>query len=1263
MPCNKPFDRLGVVGFLSKPKLMISSIHTEQNDMKSVLKSRFRLPLLVSSILMFGLVFSSFLVQPVRADNLYASIRGRALDPAGASMPDVKVIATNIATGISSMAVTNQEGTYIFQQLAIGDYKLTAEKQGFRTFSVSNIHVDVNQVFEQDIRMEVGQISETVTVEANPVQVNTTSAELGTVVGSSQIVNIPLINRNWVNLQQIQPGVVAAADGRGDFSTNGSETQQNSYLINGTDTNDLPLNTPLIIPSPDAISEFRMVTNVINPEYGRNSGAVINAITKSGTNQFHGGAFNFYRDTFLNARNFFALKPQVFHQNEFGGTLGGPIWKNHTFIFFSYQGIRNRSPQAGGNVKVFTQAQQGGDFSTSDFNGCPTGSTTCTPFNPNQSPFPLFGDANSPCPVSSGTPCPAGTFYGKAYDPTGALITNGLFSTGMIPTQDFNPLSAKLMSQFIPLPSPGTTNRFEFSPIQPTSQNQYLGRIDEHLGANDTLWGDWFWQHQVQTQELPFTGANLPGFASVNTSTDNHGTVSWTHIFNDHMLNELRGGYTRLNFVAVNPQKAVQPSSYCASSTAYVGGSGNMCFNITTQDPAGAGLPKMAVQGLFTLGFSNNGPQPRIDQTYEATDNFSLTLGHHNVKTGFDMRRFQVFNPFFGNNNGNYLFQNSNAPFGTGSAGLDFLLGVPASYAQGSGAIIDARNQEYYSYIQDEFKVRPNLTLTYGSGWQIDTPFRDLFAQGHSTLNFYPFTQSTLFPLAPTGIVFQGDPGVNSTGTSHVWRNFGPRFGFAYSPGWGGKLTGGPGKTSIRGGYGIYYNRSEEEQTLQTLTAPPFSLASTGASNPGFANPYANINTGATIANPFPFTPPSPSPTLDFTPFEPIFNNGLAIQDAGTVDPMAENFSLTLERQLPGSSILSIGYVGAVAHHLSRGYPLNVPTSPAAVQAYCNDAAHPHNANVCAGGDFSLWNFNNPNNDPLATSAQGLFRYNPLTYGTIDDITTSGNSRYNALQASWNKRMSHGLQMLAAFTYSHSIDNTSGFEASSFGGGGFGALALERAANPYCPSCDYGNSIFDARKRLVISYEYDIPSIRKLRFFQHAPSRIFDGWMVTGVTTFQSGFPIDIVDNNLASGICMAQTTDFACPDVPNMSGTVQYGNPRSFSPLVPASQGGNGTATVSNAWFNGAPFSQEAIGTIGNVGRNSLRGPGLNNFDLGLYKNTNITERTSFQLRIEFYNVLNHTQFSPGGIDNGFGDGSSFGEEFTAFAPRLIQLAAKFNF
>src|SRR5215831_1241927 len=325
--------------------------------MKSILKSGSSLLLLVSILLIFALIVATTFIPCAKADDLYARIQGTVADATGAAAPGVKLTATNTGTNIPYEATSGTEGNYQFLNLPVGTYIVKASKSGFRAVTSTAIRLTVEQIYVLNITMEVGQLSETVTVEANPVQVNSSSAQLGTVIESSQIVDIPLLGRNWVNLQQTQPGVVAAADARGGFATNGSETQQNSFLINGTDTNDLPLNLPLIIPSPDAIEEFRMVTNVINPEFGRNSGAVINAITKAGTNEFHGDAFDFYRDTFLNARNFFAKKPQVFHQNQFGGTLGGPIWKNHSFIFFSYQGTRNRAPGSGGNVRVFSPAQ------------------------------------------------------------------------------------------------------------------------------------------------------------------------------------------------------------------------------------------------------------------------------------------------------------------------------------------------------------------------------------------------------------------------------------------------------------------------------------------------------------------------------------------------------------------------------------------------------------------------------------------------------------------------------------------------------------------------------------------------------------------------------------------------------------------------------------------------------------------------------------------------------------------------------------------
>ncbi|HEY6943512.1 MAG TPA: carboxypeptidase-like regulatory domain-containing protein [Candidatus Acidoferrum sp.] len=1190
--------------------------------MKSVLKSGSFVRLLLSYVLIFGLIVSLLVVPSAKADNLYASIRGTVTDPTGAVVPGVTLTAINRATGVSYSTTSQADGAYAFLQLQIGDYDVTAQKQGFTKFLLSKLHLDVNQVYALDVKMEVGQLSETVTVEASAVQVNTSSPQLGGVVDANAIVNMPLIGRNWINLQQTQPGVVGASDGRGGFATNGSQSQQNSFLVNGTDTNDIALNTPLIIPSPDAIAEFRMVTGTINPEYGRNSGATINALVKSGTNSFHGDVFEFYRDPFLNAKNFFA-PAAVFHQNQFGGTIGGPIWKRHIFGFFSYQGTRARQPQnVATDVPVFatTQLDPTNLNAGANFPDIATSST--------KSPIQLVG--------SDGNTYAAGTAYSTVFGCAGGTTPGCV--PGFIPSTDINSVSGNLIKTFVPkpnvVPPPGQpASDFQFNPITTLTADQYLFRIDDNLTSKDTLWGTWFQQKSPSVSTIPFTGATLPGFASTNQTHLKMVTLSWTHVINDHMLNELRGGYTRLNFKAVFPVKPVQPSSFG--------------FAINPQSTSGAGVPVINVLGLFSLGFSSNGPQPRVDQTYQATDNFSLTKGHHTMKIGFDMRRFQVDSQFFFGNEGTYTF-NGGGAFSTGDPGADFVLGIPDGFGQGSGGLLSVRSQQYYSYIQDEYKLRPNFTLTFGSGWTVDTPMVDKSYQNHAMVAFAPGQQSIVFPNAPVGYVFNGDPGVHPSGTLHAFKYFGPRFGFAYSPGWGGWLTGGPGKTSIRGGYGIYYNRYEEELTLQYLGMPPFTVSSAGAGSltfaggaagsPSFANPYVDIAGRGSINNPFPFNGVVPQ-NVQFTAaagYLPLWQACCGTVDPATVDPTAENFNLTLERQLSSSMKMSLGYVGAVAHHLSVGTPVNIPTPLSKLAADC--AAAPGTCDSFGGATSAF-----PND----------YLVDPNIYGPIDQISSRGNSNYNSFQATLERRLSRGLQFGASYTYAHSLDDGSGFENTSFGGGGFGGLSSVRAANPYCLHCNYASSIFDVRHRLVLNVYYQIPNV------SHNPllSRLTGGWAVATLPTFATGFPLDVVETQLRSFVCQANFSDFACPDVPNLVGPIKTYNPRTTI-----------TASGHNLWFSGkgAPdpnsFAFETPGTIGNAPRNLFRGPGRNNWDFQLSKDTHINESMYFQLRIEMYNVFNHTQFNPSGISTNLAS-SRFGQVRSAFDPRQIQLAAKFYF
>jgi outer membrane receptor protein involved in Fe transport len=702
-------------------------------------------------------------LAPLALADATGTIRGTVVDKSGAAVPGATVEIVQTETNYVRTVTTNGLGTFDVLTLPIGTYTVTIKKAGFRTFSEGEIPLQPDGVYVVKAELEVGNVTSTVEVTAAPIQTDTTTMQLGNEISGQEINDLPVLNRDWIQLQQNLPGTVSSSDRFGDsVSSNGNRTQSNSYLINGGDSNDLPLNSPLDIPSPDAIQEVRIVTNSLNPEFGRSSGAILDAVTKSGTNQYHGSAFEYYRDTFMNARNFFSDTTPPFHQNQFGGTFGGAVIKNKLFGFFSYQGTRAFSGTAE-STPVFSQAQQGGAWGAGAF----ANSTAV-------SPFPLFGDAASTCPVSGGTQCAAGTAY------------SSLFATGAIPTQDFNSVSQNLITKFVPLPN-GPGNTYQFSNNDRSTQNQYIGRVDYNLSSNDTLYVYVFHESYPDTTTLPFIGSTLPGFGEVDGSTTHQYTVNYNHIFSSNLVNELRLTYNRFNYGAVYPETPTLPSS--------LGFTG-----ITPEDTTGAGGTFIGLNGFFSLGFSQDGPQPRLDDTWQLADNISVNHGNHSFKFGIDFRRQNVFNPFFFDNNGAFSY-NGAGPFSTGNPGADFEMGIPDGYFQSSGGFIHARTWEYYAYAQDQWKIRPNFTLTYGVGYQIDTPLTQQAYGGEGINAFRIGEQSKIFPTAPVGLDYPGDPGVTQSGYRTKFDNLAPRLGFAWSP---------RNNWSIRAGWGIYYNVSEE---------------------------------------------------------------------------------------------------------------------------------------------------------------------------------------------------------------------------------------------------------------------------------------------------------------------------------------------------------------------------------------------------------------------------------------------------------------------
>lgn len=1221
----------------------------------------------ILSILLL-IAFTFVCAIPASADNLYASIRGTVTDPTGAVISGVKLTATYAATGITFSTTSGASGTFTFLQIPIGDYSVKAEQSGFKAYQASGIHVDVNQVYTLDVKLALGAATEVLTVEANPVQVQQTDMQLGAVVSGQTIVDIPLNGRNWTQLQQLQPGVVGTSDrfggGNGAYSGNGAGTQQNSFLINGVDSNDSALNTALVIPSPDSIGEFRMISNTLNPEYGRNSGSVINALIKNGTNQFHGSAFEFYRDTFLDAKSYFdapctdALgNPKSdcrspFHQNEYGGTVGGPIFKDKAFFFFSFQGYHQRIPQqAASTVNVFTTDQfTNGIFTAGAFDGVVNcdGVHVCVLANPNTSPLPLIGDASaqtaggSPC---AGGICPAGTPYGRTYSATGCTLTgctltplsNGLFSTGTIPTANFDPLSTKLVNQFNAFNSAGAV---QVSPTTTRTDKQSLGRIDYKLTNKDALWFYGLYETSPSQDTLPFTGTNLPGLPESALRHYQQYSFSWSHTFTPTTLNELRLGYLRFNFAAVTPVNPINPTAY-----GFTG--------IIPQNAASASLPVINTP-LFTLGFSANGPQPRIQNVYQLTDNFSKVWGHHTIKAGINADRPSIGNPFYNNLGGNFTFSGG-GKFSTGDGSLDFLLGYPDSYAQGSGSIVDAKAREIYAYVQDQWQVRPNLTITYGTGYEVFTPWLNSYAHGLIMGAFRPGQQSTVYPTAPPGYVYPGDKGINKYGGMSVkYDLFAPRFGFAWSPtdsrNW-----------SVHGGIGLYYNRSEEELALQTLTNAPFAISSAGAvpkcGSIGFANPFADPTGECSIANPFPFTPfPIGDKSIDFSQFAPI-GYGFVGEDPRFTAPRSTNFNLTIERQLDKATILSVGYVGNRGRHEEGAIVLNLAGQAPGINPIA--AADP--SGLCIRGYLRLKNSADCPVTPITKNADltwtlgdpvpGASPYNLPLYGHPGQELTEFNSKYDSLQVTLNRRFSNGLQFLAAYTWSRYFDQTSSLESNAFNLPGI---------NPLCYKCMWAPSGNDAPQRFVVSYSYKLP----IYSLTHKWKALTDDWNLSGIYTLQHGTPVGVFDFRDYGLTCDNSVGFFACPGQAV----------RTSEPLGIRDPRNKNGSNPDNLYFNPAAFAVPASGALGTASRNPLYGPGINYGDMALLKRIRIDEARYFEVRFETYNTFNHTNFA-NPTDNGFNSDDvqslfgTFGKVYstktisTNGEGRAVQIGAKFYF
>jgi hypothetical protein len=1145
-----------------------------------------------------------------------AGISGIVTDPSGAVVAGATVQAKALETGIVTTVQTNANGFYAFVDLAPGYYDIEVHQTGFNAFRQTSVVLDVDSAKIINIRLNVGQVSEKVEVSTDAVQLDTASTQNGEVITAQTIVAVPLVTRSYTDLLALQPGVVATSSGlaggqggqfsatgftftpvsgdlnAGNVSVNGQRESSNGFLLNGTTVQEFAFSGTAIIPNLDSISEFRIVTNNFDAEYGNYAGGQINVITKSGTNKFHGSAFEFLRNRSFDARNFFSKVRDDHKQNEFGGTIGGPIVHDKLFFFGDYQGNRVVQGQSGasGVIPVPTNAQRGGDFSA-------IGSS-------------MTGTVQGPAWAQQLTSTLGYTVAaGEPYFFPGCTSAQCVFPGAQVPTSAFTTPSKNLL-EFVP---PGNAGDGVFSPVANPSHlrdDKTGGRVDYNSRLG--LLSSYYFFDQYR-QSVP--NIFLPGFGSDFTGRSQVVNLGDSKTFGPWSVNELRFGLTRLRFLIHKPTGG---SNVTPKSLGFEEGPDTL--GISPSLPQYAHVPNMHFNN-FSFGASG-GALGVTETTFQVTDNFSRVIGTHTLTFGGQFRYNQL-TEYNGGSNGDFTFNGAE----TGIDFADFLIGAPTNYSQGQGFPSYGRSRYIGLFAQDSWRAHPDLTLNYGLRWDVSRPWSELNGQLETLV---PSLQSTRFPGSPTGWVFPGDPGIPSTLAPTRYNNFAPRIGLAYSPsqdsGIVKALTGGPGRTSLRVGWGLFYSTFEGATNFNEIGDAPFGIFYGSPVPPQFVTPFVDRGTGTVEGQRFPVALPTTNTPINWANYLPIGTSpAFWYRD---VLPYTEEYQLSIGRQLGSGTLLTASYVGAQGHHLLASLEANAGNPALCLSV--SQLSQVTDGNVCGpNGENGVYH-------PVAGGTINSTRgpYGPA-FSSNGYFITSGKSSYNSFQLSLRQRLSR-LQFLAGYTYSKSLDNGSGYGEQ---------------INPLNQN-QRSLSAFDGRHNFVISYDYQLPFDRL-----HGPNRLVKGWRLSGITRFATGLPVTLVETDDNSLLGTSSAGAISLPvDTPNFTpGQLNIANVRS------------GT----KPYFNTALFTPEALGTLGDARRRFFSGPGLNNWDIALLKDTKLTEGMNLEFRAELFNAFNHAQFGqPDGnvndvqqISPDTGRLVGFGTIQAANPSRIMQLSLKLLF
>jgi hypothetical protein len=1166
--------------------------------------------------------------SPVLHAQANGSFSGTVVDKSGANVVGAKITATSQGTGISRDGISDDAGHYLIPLLPVGIYTLHVEFSGFQPTDTKDVRLQVDEAREVDFTLAPSSVTSTVEVSAAEVAVETTNASLGQVITAQQVTQLPLNGRDFVQLATLTPGTTAETNtssffngaassevsARGSFSLSvgGSRPNSTDWLLDGMDNNELTAGGISILSSIDSIQEFKVLTYDYSAEYGYRAGPTVLVTTKSGSNEFHGSLFEFFRNTSLDAKSFFAILPEKFNLNQFGGSLGGPIRKNKTFFFLDGEQKYQRKGITFTGL-VPTQAMRDGDFTLDAF-----GNPAAPIFNPNVNTNPASG-STTPFRCNAGVAIPA--------NPDGSQT--GGTPCNKIPSNLQNPIAQQMINLY-PLPNvatgPNSTFNFLNEPVRDLDETKFDIRLDNSFSAADNFYARFSYD---QANSVVPGGGGPGSFAEANAFGSNqliinharNVTLSETHVFSPNTVNQISGGYNRIfDYITSNG------TGSCEANIIGIPGANLDCNAANVCAPQGISCGLTSTQfggGFWALGDRGFAPFIGGTNVFALNDTLDMIRGKHDIRVGLGIRANQMNVRTEGFQDG---FWNASGLW-SGNAEADFLLGLTSLAIHDQtfdGSTTGRRWKTFRPFVQDDWRVTSNLTVNLGLAWNLTSPISEV---ANRQADFNPANGGSFLIAGNTPF---GPNAGKWVGINYDKDALEPRIGVAWKP-WGSD------KTVVRAGYAIMHDGSWSQGAQGLWQNPPYYAESDRFAFGGNCT-FATAACAATVGN----TPSAISLSDGFQiftapPSPANFTGTIQSQNLDFKLGMVQQYNGTVEREIPGQVLITAAYVGSHGSHiLIDGNNINVTTPNA-----CGGVV-PGYTLGCGPGGAAL---------PIP--------YPAFEFSTISNITDQGRYSYNSLQLKAETKSSrHGIYALIAYTYAHTHDNG----LSDGLGSSIGATYYPL---PNWNRLDWASSQINLNNDFTASVIYDLPFGRGKRFgsdWGGGLNTLLGDWQATTIVKITSGFPVFVVNSFNQSGVNFENNgNSLSRPDIvgnPNKGGPVAA-NPGCVAPT---------RVHTTQDWFNPCAFAPAAVGELGDASRTPLNGPDFVNTDFSLIKQFRLPwEGMGLSFRAEFFNLFNHAQFALPVSAIGYADinsGTQFGPiTSTVNNPRLVQFALKFTF